>query len=169
MKSTLLLGAIGIAVGGFVGYNYGYVPQQTTVRLIDAQLAQEQSNQNTGSDVAVLLKDLERRSKRLAPEADSSWLAREVVALAQQAGVEVTTMTQDPPQVSPQVTRLGVNLEFNASYHLLGSFIDQLEQGKAFMRVDRLELSEVPGQKGVAMVRLAVSSFYLPMPSRAAQ
>ena len=169
MKPVLLLGVIGVVVGGYVGYNYGYVPQHNKVHLIDAQLAQEHTNHKTGDDVAVLLNDLERRSKRLAPEADSSWLAREVVALAQQAGVEVTTMTQDSPQVSPQLTRLSVNLEFNAPYHLLGSFIDQLEQGKAFMRIDRLELSELPNQKGVASVRLAVSSFYLPMPSRGTQ
>jgi Tfp pilus assembly protein PilO len=161
MKEALLLGGIGIASVVLIGYNFVYVPQQNQVKLIQAQVTQEQTNQATQAEVAALLLQVERYRKRLPEEPDPSWLTREVVALAQKSGVQLTFINQEPSQSFEQFTRLAVNLQFHASYHRLGSFIDEIERSEHFIRVEQLIVS--PSEKeDSAAIQLILSTLFVP-------
>lgn len=161
MKPMVLMAGLGVVLGGFLSYNYVHKSQQQQVRRIKASIDQERAKHQWQEEVAVLLQQVEQYRKRLAAEADSSILYREVVALAQQAGVQVTTIAQEPPQTFQQYTRLGVNLQLSASYHQLGAFIDRLEQAPLFIHVDHLEAGE-PFSGDQVSVKLVLSTLYVP-------
>ena len=163
MKPTLLLAIIGVAIAGFFGYHGIYVRQQAQVRLIHTQIEQERANQQARADVAALLQELEQYRKRLPPEPDPSWLIREAVALGDHAGVQLTTLTQEAPQPLAQFTRLSVTLQLRASYHQLGSFLDQLEHSDHYVRIETLDISRPQQDEGdQASVKLVLSTVYLP-------
>ena len=166
MKPTMLVGVMAVALSGFVGYHMVYVPQQGRARVIRTQIAARQADQHTRAEAAALLEQLERYRQRLPAEPDPSWLVNEVVALGQKAGVELTTISQDDPQSFQQFTRLSITLQFVATYHQLGQFLDALEQADHFIQVERLELGgsrDAPqGASGAGMVRLVLSTFYVP-------
>ena len=162
MKQTLLLGVIGVAFAGFFGYHGIYARQQAQVRVIEQQIAQEQANQQAQTDVAALVQQIERYRKHLPPEPDASWLVHEVVALAKKANVPLASITEEAPQSLQQFTRLAVNLQFTASYHQLGAFIDDLERANRFMRIERLEMTRsLEGEEPVS-IRMVLSTIHIP-------
>lgn len=166
MRQTLLLGVTGVAFVCLFGYHKVYLPQREQVRLIRNQIAQEQASQRSQADVARVLLQVEGYRNRLAPDADPSWLVRELVRLGEQSNIQFTTIDQDPPQPYQKVTRLTVNLQLQASYHQLGTFLDELERSERFIRVDHFSLTPRGDKEGdLASIRLVVSAFYLP-PSR---
>lgn len=164
MKPVVLIAALGVVLGGFVSYNYVHKPHQQKLRRMEASIQEERARHALQEDVAALLTQVEQYRKRLASEPDVSVLYREVVALAEQAGVQVTTIAQEPPQPLQQYTRLGVNLQFSASYHQLGTFIDHLERSPLFIHVDRLEAGD-PFSGDQVSVKLSLSTLYLPPPA----
>lgn len=165
MKPMMVMAGLGVVLGAFVSYNYVHQPQQKQVRRAETAIEEERAKQALQESVAALLKQVEQHRGRLATEPDSALLYREVVARAQQAGVQVTTIAQEPPQALQQYTRLGVNLQFTASYHQLGTFIDQLERAPLFIHVDRLEAGE-PFSADQASIKLVLSALYLPPTGR---
>ena len=162
MKLSLLVGLIGLAAAGFVGYNFIYEPQQAQVHLIQAQIAEEQVHQQTQAEVTNLLQEVDQYRARLPQTTDPSWLVRELVALAQKAGVQLTTINQDSPQAYEPFTRLGATLQFSASYHQLGTFLDAIERSERFIRVERVHLGASDGAHGAAAVEIACSTLFLP-------
>ena len=162
MKPMLLLATIGVALVGFIGYHGVYVPQQEQVRLIQGQIDQERANQHAQQTVAALLEQLRQYRTHLPPEPDPSWLVRQVVSLGQESGIQVTSILQEPPKPFESFTLLAVTLQFTASYHTLGRFLDQLEHAPPFIRVDRLELADVNPTTGDATIHLTVSTLYVP-------
>lgn len=173
MKPTLLVAVIGLALGGLVGYHTIYAPQQEQARLIAVKAAQRQADQQAQDDTATLLKQIEQYRKRLPPEPEPSWLVQEVVAVGRQLGIELTTIAPDVPQETPQYTRLSVTLQFDATYHELGAFLDAIERSDAFIRVEHFDLAsqrDAARERGAgkASVQLVVSSFYVPSVLQAA-
>ncbi len=162
MKPTLLIGAMGLVLTGFFGYHTVYAPQQGRVRVIQAKLAARQSDQQAQQEAAVLLEQYQKYRQRLPENPDPSWLASEVLAIGRKAGLEITSVTQETPQPFQQFTRLAVTLQFSASYHQLGAFLDELERSDHFILVDQLALtgSKKAGDPGT--VRLLLSSLYVP-------
>ena len=161
MKPALLIGVIGLALTGLLGY-HGYKRQQERARLIQTQIGQEQANQEAQAEVAALAQQIEQYRAQLSPEPDPSWLARNVTALGRKAGLELTTITQESPQPFAQFTRLAVNLNFSANYHQLGTFFDDLEQSDSFIRVEHLDVSSPKETGGRAVVHVVLSTLYLP-------
>ena len=162
MSMKLLFGMIGLALTAFFGYHHIYMPAEQQVQGLREQIAQAQATQQTQADVTALLARVERYRARGSPEPDPSWLVREVVALSEQAGVQVTTIAQDIPQEFPQFTRLSVALHVSASYHQLGAFLDRLEHGAHFIRVDQLNLTAGQTKGQPATAHLTLSALYLP-------
>ena len=162
MNQTLLLGLIGVALAGLFGYHGIYASKQEQVRVIQAQITEEQANQQAQARVAGSLQELEQHRKRLAPEPDTSWLVREVVALSKRAGVQLTTINQDVPQAFQKFTRLSVSLQFAASYHQVGSFLDELERSERFFHIDRLEITHPAEEEQPPAIQLVVSTLYVP-------
>ncbi len=158
---TAIVGGIGVVCIGILGYHTLYARQLQQVRTIEAQVAQEHRDQQVQQEVAKLLEQLERQRKRLPPEPDPSWLVREVVSHGQQAGLQLTSITQQPSEQQASALRLAVNLQVQASYHQLGRFLDSLERSESFIKVDKIELSN-PNDNGVAVARLMLSTIYLP-------
>jgi len=161
MRPFFLLAGIGVALSALIGYNVAYVPQQRQVRLIHAQIADEQATQRLQADVAALLGQAEQFRTRLPEEPDPSLVVHEVVALAQAAGVQLASITRETPQTFPQGTRLTVTLQGTASYHQLGALLDALERSERFFRVERFEISR-PTEAEPASVRVVVSTLYVP-------
>ena len=144
-----------------VGY-YGVNAKATEqARVISAQSAQAQATQQAREEAAALLKQIEQYRKRLPPTPDPSWLIREALKLGKDAGLELTTINQESPQALQQFTRLSIGLQFSATYHELGTFLDQIERSEHFIRVERLEVSN-PDEEGKAAVRLGLSTIYVP-------
>lgn len=162
MKSVLLLAGIEVALAGWFGYNFLHLPGQRQMAFIRGQSAQEQATQQTQAEVAGLLNALEEQRGPLAPEPDPSWLVRQMVALADKSGLQLTTIAQEPPQELEQYTRLGALLQFSASYHQLGTFLDEIERSPYFIRVDRISLIPASEREQPASVRLGVSTIYVP-------
>ena len=162
MKPTLLIGVMGVVLGGLIGYHGIYVRHAEQARLIQSQIAQEQTDQHMQAEAAVLLTQIEQYRKRLPEEPDPSWLVREAVELGQKAGLELTTISQESPKPFAQFVRLAITLHFTATYHQLGTFLDYLEGSDRFIRVDHLNLQSSKDGSGPASVELTLSTFYLP-------
>ena len=162
-KPSFLLGMIVVAITGSIAYTMTYLPYKKQTQLIQAQKTNEGANQRTQADAAVLLTTIEKYRKRLPKEPDPSWLIRETVALAQKGGLQITSINQEDPQAFPGFTRLTADVQFTASYHQLGAFLDEIEHSDHFIRVDRVTLSRkgMTGE-GIASIKVAFSTVYLP-------
>lgn len=162
MKIPLVAGVLAVAVAVPVGYNI-HKGQQEKVHLIQAQIAEEQATQAAQAELAAMLQQIEQYRKRLPSQPNPAWLATEVVSLGEQSGLRFTSIAQEPPRaVSPQFTRLAVTLEFSASYHQLGSFLDRVEHSDHVIRVEHLEVTSPREKWGQAAIKLVVSTGYLP-------
>ena len=161
MKPTLLIGAIGVAVTGLLGYNMVYEPYRRQVSLIRSEVDIEEATQRMQAEVAELLQQIGQYHKQLPPEPDPSWLIHEVVTLSQKAGVQLTTISQEPPAANDRFTRLGVMLQVSASYHQLGAFLDELEHSDHFIQIDRVDMRRLQ-DTGPVSIEVALSTFYLP-------
>ena len=163
MRITFLVGAIGLAIFALAGYNLIQKPYEEQRRLLKADYDQEQETQQQRATLAELLEELQRYRKRLPPEPDPSWLVRETVALSRQAGIALNNIAQRPPEPMGTLTRLTAQADFVASYHAVGTFLDQIEQSKFFIKIQQLTVT--PPRRyadGDPSIRLIVSSFYLP-------
>ena len=76
--------------------------------------------------------------------------------------MELTTITQEPPQPLGQLTRVAVTLHVLASYHQLGLFLDELERSDHFIRVERVELSADMPQSGRVPIEVVLSTVAVP-------
>lgn len=163
MKATVLIGAMTVAVAAPIGYTIARGHQEKA-RLIQTQITQEHTTQQAQADVAAMLRQIEQYRTRLPSEPAPSWLVTEAVALGEQAGLQLATIAQESPQVLQQLTRLAVTLEFHATYHQLGAFLDLLERSERFIRVERLEVkSPTSKDSGTeASIQLTLSTVYLP-------
>ena len=167
VKPTLLLAMVGLALTSLIGYHAIHARSQEQIRLIKAQIAQEQSNQHAQSDVSRLLRQIEEYRKRLPSAPDASWLVREVVALGQEIGVEPTSISEEFPKSVEDFTRLAVTIEFSGTYHQLGLFLDRLENAPAFIHVDGVDISQARGEASGMPIRLQLSTLYVPKPEHA--
>ena len=161
MKPTLLIGIVEVALAGFLGYNAIYLPKQREVARSHAQQGEERTHQQTQAEVAAYLQQIERYRKRLPPEPDPAWLVRGLVDLAQEPGVQLTSIIQEDPQSVGQFTRVAVQLQVSATYHELGTFLDAVERSDHFMRVDRLDIQQ-QGSPGRPAIQLTFSTLYVP-------
>ena len=144
-----------------IGYYAIHVPAQNEVRLIQSQIAEERANQTGKSDVSALLAQMQRYRVRLPKDADPSWLAQEVVELAQKSGIQLSSITQDTPQALDKFTRLAVNLQLTATYHQLGAFLDEIERSPRYIRVERLTVDRT-GEDERGLVQVTFSTVVLP-------
>lgn len=158
----VIAAAIQVALGGFVGYNFIHQPHQASLRAVDKEIEEARKTHQSQSDVAALLAQVERYRTRLAPQPDSSWLAREVVALSEQAGVKLTTIMQEAPRQVDPFTRLAIDVSFTATYHQLGAFLDLVEHAPRFIRADQLQIGASPQARGPVPIHLVLSTLYLP-------
>ena len=162
MKSTLLIGAVILAVMFPVGYNMVYSPQQAKLHAIQQQMAKEQANQQAQIETDALLRQLEQERIRLPKEPNPSWLVSEAVALGEKAGLQLTNISQEPNQALGPYTRLAISLEFSASYHQLGTFLDRVEQSPSYIRVETLTVAPNPNHQELAQIKLILSTAYVP-------
>ena len=161
MKPLLVVLAIVVATACGIGYYGIHVPAKNEVRLIQTQIVEERASQGTKGNVATLLSQIERYHARLPNGVDPSWLAQEVMTLAQQSGVQLTSIAQEAPQALDWFTRLAVNLQFTASYHQLGAFLDDIERAPYFIRIDRLSVDRTDGDER-GLVQVTFSTVVLP-------
>ena len=156
MRMTLILIAIVVVLTGGIGYYGIHLPKEHEVRVIQTQIAEERASQGMQGEVAALLAQIERYRHRLPTDVDPSWLAQEVVSVAKKLDVQLTSITQEPPQPLERYTRLAVNLKLTTSYHQLGAFLDEIERSPRFIHVDRLSVDRSDGdEKGVVLVTLS--------------
>lgn len=162
MKPTFLFGAIAVAVVAFLSYTM-LKGHQEKIHLIQQQSEHEEAVQNTQADVAVMLRQIDEYRKRLPAQPNPSWLVSEAVALGEQSGLQFTAISQDAPrELQSQFTRLAITLEFAASYHELGRFLDRVEHSNRFMRVEHLDVTSPRERGGQATVQLTLSTVYVP-------
>ena len=167
MKETLVAGTIIVALTGFFGYHGIYGRQQAERARLLMELQAEQETQRAAADVAQVLQQIERFRERLSPTNDTSWLLNEVVKIADDAGVQPARIAPETPKALGPFTHLAVSLQFAASYHQLGSFLDQVERGTPFIRVESLRVSQAQssGSEGArAAVTLVLSTLYAASP-----
>ena len=163
LKQTALGAVAGLALASFVGYHVIYAPQQRQVRKLRQRVAEEQANQEAQQQAMALLDQLERARKQLAPEPEPSWLVREVTAIGRSAGMDLTTISPQLPQTYQQFIRLTVSLQFDASYHQLGRFIDEIERAPHALRIERVDVGHAGRDTAASKVpiQLEISTLYL--------
>jgi Tfp pilus assembly protein PilO len=130
-------------------------------------LEAEQETQRAAADVVQVVQQIERFRERLSPTNDTSWLLNEVVKIADVSGVQLTRIAPETPKAVGPFTHLAVSLQFTASYHQLGSFLNQVESGRPFLRVESLKVSKAAsdGPDGsAASVSLVLSTLYAASP-----
>lgn len=164
MNPLIPVAVITIVLIGLFGYNTLYMPKQAQIRAIRGEFAEEQTNQRTRAEIAGLLDRIAQYRSRLPEEPEPSWLVREAVAIAEQSGAQVTSITHDNPQTLGQFTRLAVNLQLNISYHQVGAFVDALERSRRFIRVDGVNIGAQDGATGLAIVRITISTLHVQLP-----
>lgn len=162
MKLSAIVAAIGVGLGLLSGYNIAYVSRQHRAQAIRAQMDEARATQDVRAQLATVLRQIEQYRKRLPESPDSSWLVHEVVPLAAQAGVQVTSIAQDIPQEFPSFTRLAINVDCVASYHQLGVLLDALERSPRYLRVDRIDMGRVLDGEERGTVRLSISTVHMP-------
>ena len=161
MKPLLVSGLLAFAVAGLLGYNVVYKGYQEKLHLVQTHIAQEQATQRLQKEVADLYRQIEQYRKRLAPQPDPSWLVNQVAAFGEQSGLKFSTIDREAPQELSQYTRLAVTLQFSATYHQLGLFLDQVERAQYFFRVERLDVAKPDRTGDAASVLLVLSTVYL--------
>ena len=162
MRIIGVIGFVIFAVTGWVGYNKVWSGSQERLRAIDAQIKSETELQRTQVAVAEVLIRIEQYRERLAPSPDPSWLANQVNSIGQQAGLKTFNTDQETPQETSQYTRLAVRLDFPATYHQLGRFLDSLERADALFRVERLDVGRPVKDGDPSAVSMTVSTLYVP-------
>ena len=161
MKPSMASGIIVLVVAGYLGYHSAYVrPGQERGRIAQ-QLKEAQQAQEQRVTVASLLGALEQQRKHLAQRPDSDWLLHEVARLAQDAGVEVLSISPQPPLNGDEAISLGVALQCVSSYHQLGHFLSRIEHAERFIRVDELNVTREQGSDGRARAQLVLSTLYM--------
>ena len=167
MKETLLAGTIIVALTSYFSYHTLYERQQVERVRLQAALREERANQLSQTEVATVLRDIERYRERLSPTRETSWLVNQVLTLADAAGVSLTTIVPEPPRAVGGFTSLGVALQFTASYHELGAFLDRVEHATPFIRVDHVEVSPPTAKTpdSGAFVRIILRTLYMSPPS----
>jgi hypothetical protein len=77
--------------------------------------------------------------------------------------VHLLAISRETPQTFGQGKRLAVHLTLKATYSQIGMFLDDLERGDGFMRVEQLEIDastkESPDEP--MRVSLVVSTIYM--------
>lgn len=163
MKPALLGVVAGLVLAYAVGYNTIYARQRGQGHVIQQRTIQEHTDQRVQEDTAELLEQLERYHAQLPPEAEPSWLVREAVAASQQIGIDLSSIQQGNIQPGKQFTRLELTLQFRATYHQLGAFLDHLERSGRFIRVDHLAVTpSLKDGMGKPAVQLVLSTVYVP-------
>lgn len=162
MKPIVIGIVAGLALGYLVGYNNLYARQQSRVRLIQQQLAQEKTDQQARQETADLISQVERYQAKLPSEPDPSWLVREARAVGQKVGITITSISQQNPEPGKQATVLSITLRINANYHQLGRFLDELEHGKHFIRVDQLSVASGRNDSEKPAIQVTLSTLYVP-------
>jgi len=163
MKPAWVSGVIVLALAGYFGYYNGiYLPNQKRLRKLQEQLTQQQQTQELRAQLAQSLEQVEQFRKRLPPEPETAWLVREVGKLAEDTGLQLTSIIPQTPRQLSELTHLAVAIEFVTSYHTLGEFISRLESSKAFLRVDELGVARGADETKPAQVRLIISTLYVP-------
>lgn len=161
-EQTVLLAIMGVAAGGLLGYNQCYRPQVQKAERIQRQIEQERANQALAGEVAGLFQHVEQYRQRLPKEPDPSWLVQRAIALAQDAGVLLTRITPKVPEEDSQYARLSVRLEFRASYHHLGAFLDRIENDASFFLIEQLDIANPTEQDHQAPIQMTLSTLHVP-------
>jgi Tfp pilus assembly protein PilO len=162
LRTLAVLAAIEIVLGGVVGYTVIDRPHRARQQALAARQREAQAIQQTQADIATLLAQLEQHERRLSPEREPSWLARQMVGLTDEAGIRLSAITQDQAAPFESLRRLGVRLQFSASYHQLGALLDRLERSGHLLRVEQLDVRH-SAQSGESLdVQLAVSTLHAP-------
>ena len=162
MKATVLIGVIGVAFGGAIGYYKVYEPNLEQARLIQQKAAQLHDDWHAQDEVASLLKQVEQFRKRLPPEPEPSWLSREVVELTRHAGLELSSITANAGQEFRGITHLSVSIQFEATYHEIGMLLDDVERSDYFLRVEHLDMSNQHANDERPAVTLTLGTIYMP-------
>lgn len=135
-------------------------------RAVLEQLAREEALQETYARLNTAFGEIQRHRPRLPDAPDPSWLVTEAVALGEMEGLQLTSIAQEQPREFSQYTRVAITLEFEATYHQLGLFLDRVERSQRFMRVDRLDVKPqaigISDAHPTALVHLTLSTLYLP-------
>ncbi|MBI3319085.1 MAG: type 4a pilus biogenesis protein PilO, partial [Candidatus Omnitrophica bacterium] len=123
----------------FIGQGV-YLQQHQEVATIHRQLEEQRRMQAMREQVARSLQQAEQFHARLAPSPDTEWLVRQVTALAQTTGVELSSIAPQASKPVQEFTQLAVTLQLTTSYHRLGQFLSAVESLPVMIRVEQLEV-----------------------------
>jgi type IV pilus assembly protein PilO len=164
MKPTFLSfvsGVIVLAFAWFFGYHNGiYLPNKAKLTKIREQLAQQEKLQALRREIADSYAAIEGFRQWLPKKPETEWLVREVGRLAEEDGVQLTSITQQNPRQVQDFTLLAVTLRCVATYHQLGKFISALENTLPMIRIDDLDIAR--SSQDTVQANLSLSSLHIP-------
>ena len=161
-KETLVLGGILVASSCLFGYHGIHRHHEVQRQALQETLSTERMAEGAHQQVDAVVRRVERYRDRLAPTPEPSWLVKKVVELAETTGIQLTVIQQRPSERIHGFTRLEIQVAFTASYHELGTFLDEIERADAFIRVDRLGVGASTIDSAELGTSLVLSSYYVP-------
>ncbi len=162
MKPLLVSGIIVAALTAYAGHQYIYAPTQRALSTLRQQLAEETATQELRVQLARSLDDFERLRKQFPQDLSMESLLHEVTQHALEQGIQLQSIVPQDRKELRDATQLSVQLQAAASYHQLGKFISALEAASPFMWVDDLQIARPPSGGDAPIVRLVVSTMYIP-------
>ncbi len=160
MKPSLLSGAIIVALSSLVGYHNVYMRAERDLQTLQDQQVHEQQTQDVRAQLADSLEAIERLRRRLPQVPEPEALMNEVSRLAQDSGIELTSIQPENPAPFNDFTRLAVSLQFISSYHRLGTFLGAIESSPMFLKVEDLDV--VALGDGSSQIHVVITTLYVP-------
>ena len=129
-----------------------YSPQKKALVVKEAELARVEGELRNAQQVATTLDDLRRVTERLQAVLDfyeerlpseeaTAGLLEELQGIVTSSGVTLERLEMLPKEPLSNYERIPFNLEITGGYHDIGKAINNIERGKRFMSVAKINVT----------------------------
>ena len=156
--------AVSMAVAAVLFYVicWNFILKSPTDELFELRKTRELETRKSVILAKILLYEgkMHQHKPRFSRSSEPSWLVEEVSSIASETGLDIETLSPQPPQVNNEFMTIRLNLDARADYHSIGQFLNRLESHKIFINVQFLQASTLQfdkNRKSASSIRLTMS------------
>lgn len=169
-RQSRVLGAA-VVVCGLILANIIYQKQQQRIKVIEAEIAQQEQKIALAKELTALDDKLKAITETYTKK-DTSFTIDKFNEFASSAGVKITSLAVENETDSGLYTVTSYRLSIRADYHSVGKFISALESAGDIVKMEELSLSlsaaqararrtQGPNQANILNVNIRVSVSFL--------